>query len=71
MYPRPSDLVRDVFGIPFPVPIYSFGVMAAVAILVGTWLGGSGLTPTQAEIIAVLLIIAGAAGLVATWEGDG
>ena len=40
MYPRPSDLVRDVFGIPFPVPIYSFGAMVAVAILVGTWLGG-------------------------------
>lgn len=40
MYPRLSDLVRDVFGIPFPVPIYSFGVMVALAILVGTWLGG-------------------------------
>jgi phosphatidylglycerol:prolipoprotein diacylglycerol transferase len=40
MYPRLSDLFRDVFGIPFPVPIYSFGVMVALAILVGTWLGG-------------------------------
>jgi phosphatidylglycerol:prolipoprotein diacylglycerol transferase len=40
MYPRLSDLFRDVLGIPFPVPIYSFGVMVAVAILVGTWLGG-------------------------------
>lgn len=39
MYPRLSDLFRDVLGIPFPVTIYSFGAMVAVAILVGTWLG--------------------------------
>ena len=71
MYPRLSDLVRDIFGIPFPVPIYSFGVMVAVAILVGTWLGGFGLTPTQAKIISVLLIIAGAVGLATTCERNG
>jgi phosphatidylglycerol:prolipoprotein diacylglycerol transferase len=40
MYPRLSDLVRDLLGVPFPITIYSFGVMVALAILVGTWLGG-------------------------------
>jgi len=39
MYPRLSDLVRDLLGIEFPVPIYSFGVMVAVAILTGAYLG--------------------------------
>lgn len=38
MYPRLSDLFRDLFGIAFPVPIYSFGAMVAVAILTGAWL---------------------------------
>jgi hypothetical protein len=30
-----------------------------------------GLTPTQAEIIAVLLVIAGGIGLARTWEREG
>jgi len=38
MYPRLSDLFRDLFGIEPPVPIYSFGVMVAGAILGGIWL---------------------------------
>lgn len=40
MYPRVSDLFQDLFGIAFPIPIYSFGMMVALAILVGAWLGG-------------------------------
>lgn len=39
MYPRISDLFRDLFGIEFPVPIYSFGFMVALALLTGAWLG--------------------------------
>jgi phosphatidylglycerol:prolipoprotein diacylglycerol transferase len=39
MYPRLSDLFRDLFGIEFPIPIYSFGFLVALAIIVGTWLG--------------------------------
>jgi phosphatidylglycerol:prolipoprotein diacylglycerol transferase len=39
MYPRLSDLFRDLFGIAFPFPIYSFGVMVAGAILTGAYLG--------------------------------
>jgi phosphatidylglycerol:prolipoprotein diacylglycerol transferase len=39
MYPRLSDLFRDLFGIAFPFPIYSFGVMVALAILTGAYLG--------------------------------
>jgi len=39
MYPRLSDLFRDLLGIAFPFPIYSFGVMVAVAILTGAYLG--------------------------------
>jgi phosphatidylglycerol:prolipoprotein diacylglycerol transferase len=35
MYPRVSDLFRDLLGIDLPFPIYSFGLMVAVAILVG------------------------------------
>lgn len=33
MYPRLSDLLRDLFGVELPLPIYSFGAMVAVAIL--------------------------------------
>jgi phosphatidylglycerol:prolipoprotein diacylglycerol transferase len=39
MYPRLSDLSRDLLGIEFPFPIYSFGVLVAVAILTGAYLG--------------------------------
>jgi len=35
MYPRVSDLFSDLFGIDFPFPIYSFGLMVAIAIIVG------------------------------------
>lgn len=38
MYPRVSDLFGDLLGIEFPVPLYSFGLMVAVAILTATWL---------------------------------
>ena len=37
MYPRLSDLFRDLLGVEPPVTIYSFGVMVATAILVGIW----------------------------------
>ena len=36
MYPRLSDLTRDLFGFDFPVPLYTFGLMVAVAILTAT-----------------------------------
>lgn len=38
MYPRLSDLFRDLLGFDFPIPLYSFGLMVAVAILTATWL---------------------------------
>lgn len=38
MYPRLSDLFRDVLGVELPFPIYSFGFMVAIAILTGVWL---------------------------------
>lgn len=38
MYPRLSDLFEDLLGIEFPIPIYSFGAMIAVAAIVGAWL---------------------------------
>lgn len=40
MYPRLSDLFRDLLGIELPFPIYSYGAMLALAILVGSWLAG-------------------------------
>lgn len=36
MYPRLSDLTRDLFGFDFPLPLYTFGLMVAVAILTAT-----------------------------------
>ena len=36
MYPRLSDVLNDLFGIDFPLPLYSFGLMVAIAILVAT-----------------------------------
>ena len=36
MYPRLSDILNDLFGIDFPLPLYSFGLMVAIAILVAT-----------------------------------
>lgn len=38
MYPRISDLFKDLLGVDLPLPLYSFGLMVAVAILVATWL---------------------------------
>ncbi len=38
MYPRLSDLFKDLLGIELPFPIYSFGAMVAVAVLMATWL---------------------------------
>ena len=38
MYPRISDLLTDLFGIDLPLPLYSFGLMVAIAILTATWL---------------------------------
>lgn len=38
MYPRLSDLFRDLLGVDFPLPLYSFGLMVALAILTATWL---------------------------------
>ncbi len=38
MYPRLSDLFKDLLGIELPFPIYSFGAMVALAVLVATWL---------------------------------
>lgn len=38
MYPRVSDLTRDFLGFELPFPIYSFGLMVAVAIIMAAWL---------------------------------
>ena len=38
MYPRLSDIFRDLLGFEFPIPIYSFGAMVAVAVIVAAWL---------------------------------
>lgn len=38
MYPRLSDLLKELLGIELPFPIYSFGAMVAVAVLTATWL---------------------------------
>ncbi|NND73130.1 MAG: prolipoprotein diacylglyceryl transferase [Rhodothermales bacterium] len=40
MYPRISDLFSDLLGFNFPIPIYSFGAMVAVAILTASWITG-------------------------------
>ena len=40
MYPRLSDIFSDLFGVNFPIPIYSFGAMVAVAILLASWITG-------------------------------
>ncbi len=40
MYPRLSDVTRDLFGFTLPFPIYSFGAMVAIAVLVAAWLTG-------------------------------
>lgn len=40
MYPRISDIFPDLFGFSLPFPIYSYGFMVAVAVVVGAWLAG-------------------------------
>lgn len=40
MYPRLSDIFQDLFGFSLPFPIYSFGAMVAVAVIVAAWLIG-------------------------------
>ncbi len=36
MYPRISDITQDLFGFTFPIPLFSFGLMVALAILTAT-----------------------------------
>jgi phosphatidylglycerol:prolipoprotein diacylglycerol transferase len=38
MYPRLSDLFGDLFGIDVQLPLYTFGLMVAIAFLVAAWL---------------------------------
>lgn len=38
MYPRISDLFKDFLGFDLPLPLYSFGLMVAIAIITATWL---------------------------------
>lgn len=38
MYPRISDLFKDFLGFELPFPIYSFGFMVAVAVLLAAWI---------------------------------
>jgi phosphatidylglycerol:prolipoprotein diacylglycerol transferase len=37
VYPRFSDLIKDVFGVDIPLPFSSFGIMLAFAFLVGCY----------------------------------
>ncbi len=38
MYPRITDIFSDLFGFEFPVPLFSFGLMVATALLTAAWL---------------------------------
>ncbi len=38
MYPRLSDIFGDLFGLELQLPLYTFGLMVAVAFLVAAWL---------------------------------
>lgn len=38
MYPRVTDLLRDLFGINPPIDLYSYGLMLAISILLAAWL---------------------------------
>ncbi len=38
MYPRLSDIFKDLLGVELPLPIYSYGAMLAVSLLVAGWL---------------------------------
>ena len=49
MYPRLSDIFSDVFGFELPFPIYSFGAMVAIGVLVAAWLTGKELDRLHSE----------------------
>ena len=49
MYPRLSDIFRDVFGFELPFPIYSFGAMVAIGVLTAAWLTGKELDRLHAD----------------------
>ncbi len=38
MYPRVSDIFKDLLGVELPLPLYSWGAMLAVSLLVAGWL---------------------------------
>jgi phosphatidylglycerol:prolipoprotein diacylglycerol transferase len=38
MYPRISDLVNDLLGVDLALPLYSFGLMVALALLTAAWM---------------------------------
>jgi phosphatidylglycerol:prolipoprotein diacylglycerol transferase len=38
MYPRLSDLFKDYLGFELPFPIYSFGFMVAIAVMLAAWI---------------------------------
>ncbi|MDZ4700056.1 MAG: prolipoprotein diacylglyceryl transferase [Rhodothermales bacterium] len=40
MYPRLSDIFRDLFGFELPFPIFSFGAMVAIGAMTAGWLLG-------------------------------
>ncbi|MEZ4701400.1 MAG: prolipoprotein diacylglyceryl transferase [Rhodothermales bacterium] len=40
MYPRLSDIFKELFGINLPFPIYSFGAMVAIGAMTAGWLLG-------------------------------
>ena len=40
MYPRITDIFSDLFGFDFPIPLYSFGAMVALAAITAGWLLG-------------------------------
>lgn len=49
MYPRLSDVFQDLFGFQLPFPIYSFGAMVALGVLMAAWLLGRELDRLHAQ----------------------
>ncbi len=49
MYPRLSDVFKDVLGFELPFPIYSFGAMVAIGVLTAAWLTGKELDRLYSE----------------------
>ncbi|NNF57411.1 MAG: prolipoprotein diacylglyceryl transferase [Rhodothermaceae bacterium] len=62
MYPRLTDLFKDIFGFDLPLPIYSFGFMVAVALVTAAWVSRRELDRLYA---------AGRVGAVTVKERDG